>query len=201
MTSIEEHTDDDDFDEIHGNTYCRIVYDAPKCYPGLASILPTNVFTKLYSYPDLAFENFPEKDGYYDMFVNELEINKIIANSQFASNFPKLIVSGYLNGMPSKPMHIFEDLGEEVPMSEWDYIKVYDAIKLRLEELHHLGISHNDVRPANIVVSETGKISLIDFGLSTCPASEKRKKKDFEALDQSFRRGPYGVHEGNEDDP
>ena len=63
-----------------------------------------------------------------------------------------------------------------------------------------MGISHNDVRPANIVVSETGKISLIDFGLSTCPASEKRKKKDFEALDQSFRRGSYGVHEGNEDD-
>ena len=200
LTSIEEHADDDDFDEIHGNTYCRIVYDAPKCYPGLASILPTNVFTKLYNYPDLAFENFPEKDDYYDMFVNELEINKIIANSQFASNFPKLIVSGYLNGMPSKPMHIFEDLGEEVPMSEWDYDQVYDAIKLRLEELHHLGISHNDVRPANIVVSETGKISLIDFGLSTCPASEKRKKKDFEALDQSFRRGSYGVHEGNEDD-
>ena len=200
LTSIEEHADDDDFDEIHGNTYCRIVYDAPKCYPGLASVLPTNVFTKLYNYPDLAFENFPDKDDYYDMFVNELEINKIIANSQFAANFPKLIVSGYLNGMPSKPMHIFEDLGEEVPMSEWDYDQVYDAIKLRLEELHHLGISHNDVRAANIVVSETGKISLIDFGLSTCPASEKRKKKDFEALDQSFRRGSYGVHEGNEDD-
>ena len=200
LTSIEEHTDDDDFDEILGNTYCRIVYDAPKCYPGLASVLPTNVFTKLYNYPDLAFENFPDKDDYYDMFVNELEINKIIAHSQFASNFPKLIVSGYLNGMPSKPMHIFEDLGEEVPMSEWDYDKVYDAIKLRLEELHHLGISHNDVRPANIVVSETGKILLIDFGLSTCPASEKRKKRDFEALDQSLRKGSYGVHEGNEDD-
>ena len=94
LTSIEEHTDDDAFDEIHGNTYCRIVYYALKCYPGLASVLPTNVLTKLYNYPVVAFKNFPEKDDYYDMFVNELEINKIIANSQFASNFPKLIVSG-----------------------------------------------------------------------------------------------------------
>ena len=97
-------------------------------------------------------------------------------------------------------MHRFEDLREEVPMFEWDYDQVYDAIKLRLKELHHLGISHNDVRPANIVVSETGKISLIDFGLSTYPTSEKRKKRDFEALDQSFRRGSYGVNEVNEDD-
>ena len=30
LTSIEEHTDDDDFDEILGNTYCRIGYDAPQ---------------------------------------------------------------------------------------------------------------------------------------------------------------------------
>ena len=97
-------------------------------------------------------------------------------------------------------MHRFEDLREEVPMFEWDYDQVYDAIELRLEELYHLGISHNDVRPANIVVSETGKISLIDFGLSTSPTSEKRKKRDFEALDQSFRKGSYGVHEGSEED-
>ena len=97
-------------------------------------------------------------------------------------------------------MHRFEDLREEVPMFEWDYDQVYDAIELRLEELYHLGISHNDVRLANIFFSETGKISLIDFGLSTCPTSEKRKKSDFEALDQSFTRRSYGVHEGNEDD-
>ena len=134
------------------------------------------------------------------MFVNELEINKIIANSDFASDFPRLIISDYLNGMPSKPMYIFEDLGEDITMAEWDYDKVYEVIKLRLEKLHHLGISHNDVRLANIVVSETGKISLIDFGLSSYPSSEKLKKRDFEALDQTFRRDSYGVHEGNKDD-
>ena len=200
LPTIEENTDGIELDEIHGNTYCRIIYDAPKCYPGFASALPTNVFTKLYNYPDPAFENFPEKDDYYDMFVNELEINKIIANSQFASNFPRLIVSGYLNGLPSKPMHRFEDLGEEVPMSEWDYDKVYDVIKLRLEELHHLGISHNDVRIANIVVADTGKISLIDFGLSTYPTNEKRKGRDFAGLDTSFNRASYSIREENEYD-
>ncbi|CUM66616.1 uncharacterized protein PRCAT00004287001 [Priceomyces carsonii] len=191
LISIEENIEDVDFDVIHGNTYCRIIYDAPKCYPGLRYVLPISVFVKLYNYPDLAFENFPEKEDYYDMFVNELEINKIIANSQFASNFPKLIVSGYLNGIPSKPMHIFEDLGEELPISEWNYDKVYDVIKLRLEEIHVLGISHNDVRLSNIHVSVAGKISLIDFGLSACPSSKERKKGDFTDLDRIFRRPSY----------
>ena len=83
--------------------------------------------------------------------MNDLEINKIIASSQFPSNFPNLVVSGYLNGMPRKPMYTFEYLGEEVPMSDWDYDQVYDVNKLMLEELHHLGISHNDVGPANIL--------------------------------------------------
>ncbi|CUM67603.1 uncharacterized protein PRCAT00005303001 [Priceomyces carsonii] len=43
LKSIEENIDYDDFEEIYGNTYCRIVYDASKCYPGLGSILPTDV--------------------------------------------------------------------------------------------------------------------------------------------------------------
>ena len=87
MLYIEENVDDDDFDEIHGNTYCRIVYDAPKCYPGLSSIFPTNVFTKLYNWPVIVSENFPGKDEYYDLFVNELEINEILVKSEFATNF------------------------------------------------------------------------------------------------------------------
>ena len=99
--------------------------------------------------------------------------------------------------MPSKPIHIFENVGEDVTMSEWDYDKVYDVIKLRLEEIHRLGISHNDVRPANILVSETGKIWLIDFGSSRCPSNEERKRNDFAALDSIFKRNFSGNQQGN----
>lgn len=51
----------------------------------------------------------------------------------------KFIISGYLNGIPSKPMHIFEELGEVVPMCGWAYDKVYDVIILRLEEIMFWG--------------------------------------------------------------
>lgn len=92
-------------------------------------------------------------------------------------------------------MHIFEYLGREIPEEKWDKKKVHTIIKSRLEELHLLGISHNDVRLENIHVSELGKISLIDFGLSDCSNNEKRKKTDFENLDHIL-----GIHGSSEND-
>ncbi|CUM48469.1 uncharacterized protein AC631_01088 [Debaryomyces fabryi] len=188
LEPIEEDDDINDYGEICGNTYCRIIYDALKWYPGLGLKLPPNVFVKMYNYPKLAFESFPEKCSYYDMFVNELEMNILISKSQFRIKFPKLIASGYWNGMSTHPMHIFEYLGEEKPMEKWDYDRVYEVIQERLKELHLMGIAHNDVRLGNIHVSISGRISLIDFGLSTCPSTEKLKQDDLIALDHIFSK-------------
>ncbi|MDN5664434.1 MAG: DUF3698 domain-containing protein, partial [Staphylococcus equorum] len=182
-----------DFDAIRGNTFCRIIYNPAASFPNLGLLLPSTVFVKWYNYPEQAQENFPDKDSYYDMYVNELEINEMLANSSFAANFAKLIVSGYWNGIPSQPMHIFEDLGEEMPYTEWDKYMVHKVIKERLTELHLLGISHNDVRLDNIHVSILGRITLIDFGLAVYPSSEERKKRDFEALDELLPVTSYGM--------
>lgn len=57
---------------------------------------------------------------------------------------------------------------------------------MRLKELHLLRISHNDIRKSNIHVSEAGKITLIDFGLSEYPCSDESKQDDFESLDNIF---------------
>ena len=80
-------------------------------------------------------------------------------------------------GLLDHPMHIFEYLGKEIPKEKWDEKKVYEVIRLRLKELHLLRISHNDVRRSNIHVSESGKITLIDFGLSDCSNNEEYVKK------------------------
>ena len=188
LDSVKENDASDNFDAIDGNTYCRVIYDSAEFYPDLK--LPSPVFVKLYYYSSRLWKGnslmcleLPEKEGYYGMFFNQLAINEKIASSQFASNFPKLLVSGYWNGLPDHPMHIFEYFGKEMQEDNWDKKKVHRVIKSRLKELHLLGISHNDVRPANIHVSVSGKISLIDFGLSDCSNNEKRKKNDFENLD------------------
>lgn len=175
-------------DAYNGLTYCRIIHNTPKRYPSLK--LPPTVFTKLYYFSSrlwredgLTCFRIPDKYEYYDVFINELEINEKLGKSQFASNFPKLFKSGYWNGLQDHPMHIFEYLGKEIPMKEWDKHKVHKIIKSRLEELHLLGISHNDVRLANIHVSVSGKVSLIDFGLSDCTNNGEHKKNDLENLD------------------
>ena len=202
LDPITENSDSDDSDEIHGNTYCRIIHDAAKFYPNLK--LPSTVFVKLYYYSsrlweenDLTCLEIPDKQGYYDMFFNELVINEKFAESPYAAKFPRLLVSGYWNGLPDHPMHIFvKSLGKEIPIEEWNMGNVYEVIKVRLQELHLVGISHNDVRLANIHVSVSGKISLIDFGLSDCTNNEERKRKDFKSLYRIFGKyskdGKYG---------
>ncbi|CUM48166.1 unnamed protein product [Debaryomyces fabryi] len=114
------------------------------------------------------------------MFFNELSINAKIAKSEFASKFPKLLVSGYWNGFSDHPMHIFECLGKEVPKEKWNNKTVYRVIKSRLKELHLIGISHNDVRLANIYVSVSGKISLIEVVYIESLQCEKKTVYDFE---------------------
>ena len=192
LDSVKENDASDNFDAIDGNTYCRVIYDSAEFYPDLK--LPSPVFVKLYYYSSRLWEEnslmcleIPEKEGYYGMFFNELLINERIAKSEFASNFPKLLVSGYWNGLSDHPMHIFEYLGKEVPEEKWNNKEVYKVIKSRLEELHLIGISHNDIRLANIHVSVSGKISLIDFGLSDYTNNEEHKKNDFETLDYILR--------------
>ena len=192
LDSVKENDASDNFDAIDGNTYCRVIYDSAEFYPDLK--LPSPVFVKLYYYSSRLWEEnslmcleIPEKEGYYGMFFNELLINERIAKSEFASNFPKLLVSGYWNGLSDHPMHIFEYLGKEVPEEKWNNKEVYEVIKSRLEELHLIGISHNDIRLANIHVSVSGKISLIDFGLSDYTNNEEHKKNDFETLDYILR--------------
>ncbi|CUM55537.1 unnamed protein product [Debaryomyces tyrocola] len=180
-------------DKMYGNTYCRVIYDSAKCYPSLSVHLPSTVFVKLYYYSsrlwrqnDLTCFGIPDRKSYYDMFFNEVLINEEIAKSQFASNFPKLFVSGYWNGLTDHPVHIFEYLGKEIPEEQWDERKIYEVIRLRLKELHLLRISHNDIQRSNIHVSESGKITLIDFGLSKFPCSEASKQDDLESLENIF---------------
>ena len=199
LKPIEENDDYDDYDEIHGNTYCRIIYDPAKAFPSIGLALPSPVFVKLYNYPEMAREHFPRRQSYYDMFITEFEINEMLAQSRFASNYARVIMSGYWKGLPSHPMHMFEYLGEEKSIDEWDE-KVYYSIKSRLDEIHLMGISHNDIRSDNIHVSVTGNTTLIDFGLAIYPCSEENKRCDIEALDRLFSDYFSDSHSQNNSD-
>ncbi|KAK6455247.1 uncharacterized protein RJT20DRAFT_55736 [Scheffersomyces xylosifermentans] len=110
----------------------------------------------------------PGREDCYEMFFNEHEINERISQSPFSSNYPRILASGYWNGLGDNPMHIFEYLGEELPEEEWDKAEVYRVIRSRLNELHSLGISHNDIRLPNIHVSVSGHIFFDRFWVIRC---------------------------------
>ncbi|KAK6455953.1 uncharacterized protein RJT20DRAFT_5363 [Scheffersomyces xylosifermentans] len=102
--------------------------------------------------------------------------------------------SGFWNGSYDKPIHLFEYLGEEVP----ENAQSWQSDKIGAQRTSSVGISHNDMRIPNIHVSRSGKISLIDFGLSDSSNSESHKQIDFEILDDFL--GIYGDDDDGDED-
>lgn len=59
-----------------------------------------------------------------------------------------------------------------------------------LESIHHAGIIHNDIRPENILISDSG-VTIIDFGHAKLCNSEKAKDTEREIF-RSILEGSAG---------
>ncbi|CUM52684.1 unnamed protein product [Debaryomyces tyrocola] len=59
----------------------------------------------MYNYSDLIIEGFPQKDSYYNVYLNELEINVLIKKSQFAASFPSFLCQDI--GINAKPPNTY----------------------------------------------------------------------------------------------
>ena len=69
-----------------------------------------------------------------------------------------------------------------------DYVKVYTAqIVMALQSLHKRGIVHRDIKPDNILITETGKIKLTDFGLSMLGTTDRNLMDDDQSKSQQTK--------------
>ncbi len=57
-------------------------------------------------------------------------------------------------------------IADGTPMSPEEVVPLLDGMAAALDHLHARGLAHLDVRPENIVVSPTGEVKLVDFGIA-----------------------------------
>jgi serine/threonine-protein kinase len=59
-----------------------------------------------------------------------------------------------------------EDLSSRVPMSPAEFLPVLREIGAALQYAHEKGMVHRDVKPANVILADDGRVKLADFGLA-----------------------------------
>lgn len=74
------------------------------------------------------------------------------------------------------------DLASARPLAAAEVTAVVRAIADALAALHAMGITHNDVKAANIVLDTTGKPWLADFGSAATAATPASMRRDRRAL-------------------
>jgi tRNA A-37 threonylcarbamoyl transferase component Bud32 len=80
------------------------------------------------------------------------------------------------------PIDILPD-SDEQKQYKLDFI---DRVFLMIDKLHEIGISHGDTHINNFMIDKTGKLYLIDFGLSK-NLNEKNYKTDYLWFESSIK--------------
>ena len=74
---------------------------------------------------------------------------------------------------------IYESLVEGLTGEDYMF-----KVGAKIRELHELGFSHGDLTTHNIMIDDTGNISLLDFGLSRISAELEHMGQDLQVLNE-----------------
>jgi serine/threonine protein kinase/beta-lactam-binding protein with PASTA domain len=62
--------------------------------------------------------------------------------------------------------HLLKDLVARGPMSAEQAVHIVDGILTALEYSHRAGVVHRDIKPGNVMVTSTGQVKVMDFGIA-----------------------------------
>ena len=138
-----------------GMSEVYLAYDAPRHTHVAVKVLP---------------EDLAKNVTYVDRFRREAEIGRLIdhpnivhcfESGQDSASGQRYLIMEYVKGHSAQSR-----LDRGGPLSVAEATRVILDIARALEELHHRGYVHRDVKPGNILIGEDGKAKLADLGVA-----------------------------------
>jgi serine/threonine protein kinase len=70
------------------------------------------------------------------------------------------IVMEYVDG------RLLKDIIREGPINSAEAVRIIDGVLTALEYSHRAGVVHRDIKPGNIMITKTGQVKVMDFGIA-----------------------------------
>ncbi len=124
---------------------------------------------------DVALKFFPDKDPPPDK-IRRFKYECESCQSFNHENLVKLLDYGMLSEghpyytMEFLPFPSLEEVIKKKGRCSTEYTaQVIEQVLLAYKQFHPLGIVHRDIKPANLLISEEGRVVVVDFGLAHDP--------------------------------
>jgi len=66
---------------------------------------------------------------------------------------------------------LLKDIIREGPLESSEAVRIIDGVLTALEYSHRAGVVHRDIKPGNIMITQTGQVKVMDFGIARAISS------------------------------
>ena len=108
----------------------------------------------------------PESGRQEDSMVFQFHQEALIIGSVRHPNVVEVYDSGVENGVHYIVSEFLDGRPLSGPLAVPELIVVAAQIAAGITALHDAGIVHNDVKPANLIITKDGRVKIIDFGIA-----------------------------------
>lgn len=154
--------------------YKKLLYIVKEFFPVGVYIRDIDKKNIVRRYPT---KNRKKEDVFKRNFISEGTILKILDLEcapkyieEFNENGTNYIVMEYIEGIDLK------EWSRQNKTETKKKFEILEKIAMSLEEVHKKGIIHRDIKPSNILIDNTNRVYLIDFGSSICKGKEEEKE-------------------------